>query len=69
MSAAKLTLLRQRETCEIALVEPDEIGIVGVGESTLPTMRIFNSALGITGVARRYNGKVPKIRPLLDQSQ
>jgi len=31
----------------VTLVESDEIGIVGVGEATIPTIQIFNNALGI----------------------
>ena len=31
----------------VTLVEPDEIGTVGVGEATIPGIRDFNSALGI----------------------
>jgi len=31
----------------VTLVESDEIGIVGVGEATIPSIRDFNSALGI----------------------
>lgn len=33
--------------CEITLVESDVIGSVGVGEATTPTLKIFNSLIGI----------------------
>ena len=40
MTAAPLAL-KLGTTCEIVLVESPEIGTVGVGESTLPTIRYF----------------------------
>jgi len=46
MSAAALSDLLPR-SCTIRLVESDEIGIIGVGEATIPHIRHFNSALGI----------------------
>lgn len=47
MAAAWLRFSMEQEACRIVLVESEEIGIVGVGESTLPSMRRFNRALGI----------------------
>ncbi|HEX4079073.1 MAG TPA: tryptophan halogenase family protein [Rhizomicrobium sp.] len=47
MAAARLRIATQHEPCRIVLVESDDIGIVGVGESTLPAMREFNRILGI----------------------
>ncbi|HEY0586936.1 MAG TPA: tryptophan halogenase family protein [Pseudoduganella sp.] len=46
MSAAPLAL-KLGKSCEIVLVESPEIGTVGVGEATLPTIRYFNHALGL----------------------
>ena len=46
MTAAPLAL-KLPKNCEIVLVESSEIGTVGVGEATLPTIRYFNLALGI----------------------
>jgi tryptophan halogenase len=34
-------------TCSIRLVESDEIGIIGVGEATIPHIVSFNRILGI----------------------
>ena len=38
MAAAGLTSLLSRDRCTVRLIESDEIGIVGVGEATLPHM-------------------------------
>ena len=52
MTAAPLAqLLRraglQQQPCEIVLVESADIGTIGVGEATLPTIRQYNQSLGI----------------------
>ena len=46
MTAAALTKLLPR-ACSVHLVESEEIGIVGVGEATLPHLRGFNERLGL----------------------
>jgi tryptophan halogenase len=46
MTAAALSA-NLHQGCEITLVESEEIGIVGVGEATIPPIRIFNQSLGI----------------------
>ncbi len=48
MTAAPLAL-RLGRACEIVLVESPDIGTVGVGEATLPTLRYYNLALGLDG--------------------
>jgi tryptophan 7-halogenase len=47
MTAAGMTRLLRRKVDEIVLVESSEIGTVGVGEATLPTIRFFNASLGL----------------------
>jgi tryptophan halogenase len=46
MTAAALAKLLPH-ACNVHLVESEEIGIVGVGEATLPHIRSFNDRLGI----------------------
>jgi tryptophan halogenase len=46
MSAAMLAHALQRE-CTVTLMESEEIGTVGVGEATIPPIRMFNQTLGV----------------------
>ncbi|HVZ30618.1 MAG TPA: tryptophan halogenase family protein [Asticcacaulis sp.] len=50
MSAATLSQAFQGRLSEIVLIESDEIGIVGVGEATIPPIRQFNTLNGIDEV-------------------
>ncbi len=45
MSAAALVTGLPRDT-EILLIESEDIGTIGVGEATIPTMRVFNQHIG-----------------------
>ncbi|MGY6661570.1 MAG: tryptophan halogenase family protein, partial [Glycocaulis sp.] len=47
MAASALSRLIANGVTEITLIESDEIGIVGVGEATIPPIRQFNEVLGI----------------------
>jgi tryptophan halogenase len=47
MAAAALGALLPANRCRVRLVESDEIGIVGVGEATLPQIKDFNDSVGI----------------------
>jgi tryptophan halogenase len=47
MAASSLSRFLRPDQCEIHLVESAEIGIVGVGEATVPHIRYFNQTLGL----------------------
>jgi tryptophan 7-halogenase len=47
MAAAALARLRSNGTTSITVVESDEIGIVGVGEATIPPIQTYNKMLGL----------------------
>jgi tryptophan halogenase len=47
MTAAALSRLLGTTSVDVTLVESDEIGIIGVGEATIPDMLQFNLFLGI----------------------
>src|SRR5690606_26118740 len=47
MTAAALSRVIDRKQTEIHLVESEQIGTVGVGEATIPHLRVFNDMLGI----------------------
>jgi tryptophan 7-halogenase len=47
MAAAAFSQIFQPDKLNIRLIESDEIGTIGVGESTIPAIRDFNRLLGI----------------------
>src|ERR1700760_4698994 len=47
IAAAVLARFLQPAQVEIVLIESEEIGIVGVGEATVPIIQVLNGLLGI----------------------
>ncbi len=47
MAAAALARLQHNGITKVTLIESDEIGIVGVGEATIPPIKAFNAMLGV----------------------
>ena len=47
MAAAALARMQNNGVTKVTLIESEEIGIVGVGEATIPPIKIFNAMLGI----------------------
>jgi tryptophan 7-halogenase len=47
MSAAALARMIEHAGVSVTLIESDEIGAVGVGEATIPSIRTFNTMLGL----------------------
>lgn len=47
MAAAALAHKLDLKQCSVRLIESSEIGIVGVGEATVPHIRYFNNTLGL----------------------
>jgi len=47
MTAAALAQAIDVRRCQIVLIESDDIGIIGVGEATIPTIHWFNQVIGL----------------------
>jgi len=62
MAAAAIAKAWQQPGRQIVLIESDEIGIVGVGEATVPSIHLFNSLVGIdTADVMRATGATFKL--------
>ena len=47
MTAASLSNALSARQCSITLIESDEIGTVGVGEATIPPIKVLNQTMGL----------------------
>ena len=47
MAASALAKVMGTKRYSITLIESEEIGTVGVGEATIPTIQVFNTMMGI----------------------
>jgi len=47
MCAAGLSRMLDRRQVSVTLIESEEIGTIGVGEATIPTLQTFNGLLGV----------------------
>ena len=47
MTAAALAKVNSAPQFQVTVVESDEIGIIGVGEATIPTIHWFNRLIGL----------------------
>ena len=47
MTAAALAKINEARTFTVTLIESDEIGTIGVGEATIPTIHWFNQLIGL----------------------
>jgi tryptophan halogenase len=47
MTAAALAQAIDSRRCQTVLIESDDIGIIGVGEATIPTIHWFNQVIGL----------------------